>query len=374
MKYRVAILLFAGIFCCLTNCSDQTPVNKPIKIGLLIDVNSASGPEAIQAAKLYFKTHFNNNHVLIKDKLHPIELVLEDSKQIPNEAMLAARRLIYQHKVVAIIGTNISITALPAAEVAQQAKVPLISPATTLSAISQNRDFVYQLAFNDVEQGRFLAEFLYQRLKTDSAAVIYSATTPASQAVAKSFINQFSSQGGNILLQETFVFDPDECASIIEQSIDSSTKAVLLPVPYSLSKRLLEQIRLTGFDGNILGNDSWHPPDIEKENLFEGAYFSHHWHASLADSDQQNKNFVQDFHAEFQQSPNSMAALTFDAIALVIEALRKGNTKPAQIQQYLSSLQAYSGLTGTINLTNRNQLSRIPIMLRVNERKASVVE
>ncbi len=371
MGSKIILMILAGWFLCLTSCADQNPPNKPIKIGLLMDLGAHGGAEAVQAAKLYFKIHLNNNQLIIDGELFPVEFILEDTKIQPKEAMLAARRLIYQQKVVAIIGPNISITALPAAEVAQLAKVPMLSPGSTISAISQNKDFIFQLAFNDDIQGKFLADFLYQQLATDSAVVIYEVTKPASKVVAESFIKRFKTIGGTIELKETFVFEPKECFAALKQSIDSTTTAIILPLPTPYSKQILNQISHAGFKGYIIGSDAWHPPEIGNNSLFDGAYYSHHWHASLANNSQQNKNFVAAYFAEYQQLPNSMAALTYDAVSLIIQALKSGNTAPREIKLYLDSVNNYQGLTGRIDF---DKTKRLPIMLHVEEHLTKVMQ
>src|SRR5688572_26265876 len=60
-----------------------------------------------------------------------IKILLEDDQGKPEEAATAVTKLVNQDKVVAILGEVASSRTMAAAPVAQQNKIPLISPAST---------------------------------------------------------------------------------------------------------------------------------------------------------------------------------------------------------------------------------------------------
>jgi branched-chain amino acid transport system substrate-binding protein len=60
-----------------------------------------------------------------------IQLVVEDDQGRPEQAKTVVSKLINQDKVVAVLGEVASTNSLAAAPVAQEAKIPMITPSST---------------------------------------------------------------------------------------------------------------------------------------------------------------------------------------------------------------------------------------------------
>lgn len=75
---------------------------------------------------------------------YPIKLIESDNESDPTKARLAARRLIDQEKVLAIIGTSQSTTSIPIGEVAEREEVPSIGMGST-DSITQGRKWAFKI-------------------------------------------------------------------------------------------------------------------------------------------------------------------------------------------------------------------------------------
>jgi branched-chain amino acid transport system substrate-binding protein len=62
---------------------------------------------------------------------YQIELLIEDDAALPEEAIEAARSLIFNQNVVAIVGPMISRTAIPATIITEEAQIPMLLPNAT---------------------------------------------------------------------------------------------------------------------------------------------------------------------------------------------------------------------------------------------------
>ena len=70
---------------------------------------------------------------LMKDgKLHPLKIVIYDDASDETKAVLAAKKLIDEDKVTAIVGTTLSGTSLAILDTVQKAEVPLVSCAAAM--------------------------------------------------------------------------------------------------------------------------------------------------------------------------------------------------------------------------------------------------
>src|SRR5207245_1857165 len=82
-----------------------------------------------------------------------IQVVALDDQGKPEEAVLAVTKLINEDHVKAIIGEVASSRSIAAAPVAQQAKVPMISPSSTNEEVTRKGDYIFRVCFIDPFQG-----------------------------------------------------------------------------------------------------------------------------------------------------------------------------------------------------------------------------
>jgi branched-chain amino acid transport system substrate-binding protein len=102
------------------------PTGPPIKIGAIFSV---TGPGAPLGEPEKMTTE------MLKDKVNgeggvlgrPIEVIIKDSKTNPQETVIAAKSLIENDKVVAIMGTSDTPTTMAIKDLCQKAQVPLVS-------------------------------------------------------------------------------------------------------------------------------------------------------------------------------------------------------------------------------------------------------
>src|SRR5262245_28575833 len=88
-----------------------------------------------------------------------IRVVVEDDQGKPEEAQTVVTKLINSDKVVVVIGEVASSRTLAAAPVAQQAKIPMVSPSSTNPKVTQIGDYIFRTCFIDPFQGLVMAKF-----------------------------------------------------------------------------------------------------------------------------------------------------------------------------------------------------------------------
>ena len=136
-----------------------------LKIGLLMDFSSGS-TEVLRDRQRAFELaikHVNQGGGVLG---LPVSVAIGDTTADPEQAIVAARRLVEVQGVHAIVGPNASASALPVAErVIGPAAIPTISFSATspeLTAVADN-DFLFRTALSDVSQGPVLARLARER-------------------------------------------------------------------------------------------------------------------------------------------------------------------------------------------------------------------
>lgn len=146
----------------------------PLKIGLLLNFSEGATERAVERQKAFNLAvkHINAGGGVFGV---PVETAVGDSTRQPEVAVEAARRLIEEEGVHAIVGPSSSANSLPVAErVAGPAGIPLISPSATspLLTTADDNGFFFRTALADSAQGPVLARITRERGFTN-VGVIY---------------------------------------------------------------------------------------------------------------------------------------------------------------------------------------------------------
>lgn len=157
--------------------SDATvsvPKEGALRLGILLDFSGAlgeHGPIGRNAAELAARQINKAGGVLGR----PLELYFADGQTDPTASVAAARTLLENDKVHALVGAMGSASTLAIArQVTIPARIPIISPTSTAPEISQlaDDDFVFRATYSDSAQGPVLAQLVKDE-GHKSAAVIY---------------------------------------------------------------------------------------------------------------------------------------------------------------------------------------------------------
>ncbi|MBC7319962.1 ABC transporter substrate-binding protein [bacterium] len=288
-----------------------------------------------------------------------IELFVEDNQAKAEESANIARKFIEQNKVVAILGPVISSNTLAAAPIAQQSKVPLLSPTATNPRVTQVGNYIFRACFVDDFQGTVMARFartgLGKRLNT--AAILYEKTSDYSIGLAKYFKETFISLGGKIVAEESFSSGDQDFSAQLTKIKGKNPDVLYVPSYYDTAGLIIKQARELGINVPILGGDGFDSPQLAelagKENL-KNCYFSGHFFAGSKSPEV--RTFVANYKKRYNAVPDMLAALGYDAVYMLADAIKRaGKVDRDAIRDALANTKNLKLVTGTITLDeNRN--------------------
>lgn len=271
-------------------------------------------------------------------------LVVADDKNDPIEGVNAATRLIAQDQVKAIIGAVTSVVSVPVSSVAQEEGVVQISPTSTNPAVTVDKDFVFRACFIDPDQAAAMAVFASTKLKARTAAVLYQDGLYGS-LLAGTFEEAFRQAGGNVA-SFSYSGSGGDLQSVLSVIAQNPPAVLYLPGFYPQVNTVASQAREAGIRSVFLGSDGWGvgQPDV---TAIDGSYFSNHFAAD--DSRPEVRKWVERYRARYGVAPDAMAALGYDAMALLAEAVERARSDvSSQIRDALASLKNYKGASGRI--------------------------
>lgn len=287
-----------------------------------------------------------------------IKVIVEDNKGEPVESANAVRKLIDINKVDLVLGSVASSNTLASAPIAQAAKVPLLTPASTNEKVTMTGDFIFRTCFTDNFQGVVMAKFGFDTLGKRKAAIIVDNSSDYSKGLQKVFKTEFNRLGGAVI-QDNFTYTQKDTdfRSLLTKVNRAKPDVIFLPGYYSEVGLILKQARQMGMTMPILGGDGWDSPKLQELAGPQGIknnYISSHF--SPDDSDPRVQKFVKDYMKRYNEKPGAMAALGYDAILVIADALKRaGSADSASLQKALATTVGFEGVTGAITIdANRN--------------------
>ncbi len=368
MKYPALFSALLGATLFLAGCgkpaaTGSSPEAAPaVKIGLNAEITgelSAVGTSSRNAAQMLAAEINAAGGLEIAGKKHPVDLVIGDNGGKADQAASTAQRLISQNGILAMVGPNSSACAIPASAIAESLGVTMISPwstnpkTTVDAATGKPKAFVFRGCFTDLFQGRVLAKFTLDKLKAKRAAVLYDVASEAPNGQATLFKEAFEKNGGQIVAFETYTTGDRDFSAQLTKIRAANPDVLFLPAYYNDVPLIAQQARRLGLTAPFVGSDAWSTPEIVKLGGadVEGAYFCNHYSTEIATP--QAQKFVADYTAKYGQAPDDVAALTYDSLGLLLDAVKaSGKTDDRKaVRDALAAIPSYAGVTGTMRFT-----------------------
>jgi branched-chain amino acid transport system substrate-binding protein len=323
-----------------------------IKVGQFASLTGSEagfGRSSDQGTKLAVKQINAAGGVLGKQ----IELITEDNQSKDGESATAVKKLISSDKVVAILGEVASIRSLEAAPICQNFKVPQISPSSTNPKVTQIGDYIFRVCFIDPFQGTVMANFALKTLGVKQVALMTDVGSTYSVGLADYFKKAFTAQGGQIIAEQKFTKDDKDFRAQLTAIKAQNPEAIFVPGYYGQVTLIALQARELGIKVPLFGGDGWEAPELIQgpgaAEALEGCYFSTHF---SPDQDAPKiKQFVADYQKEFGATPDAMAALGYDSVLALVDAIKRANsTDGPKIRDALATLKDLDGVTGKTTL------------------------
>lgn len=375
--YLTVLSLAAG---CLPKKKDGTPgygssssgaSGGEIRIGAVFPMTgpiATYGQESMNGINLALKS-INTRRIGGKS----IRLILEDNKGEPSESANAVRKLINVDKVHMVLGSVASSNTLAGAPIAQAAKVPMLTPASTNEAVTKKGDYILRTCFSDAFQGVVLAKFARETLRKKNAVIIIDVASDYSRGLAEVFKTKFESMGGKVLPgQYTYNQGDKDFRSLIRRVKRAVPDVIFLPGYYTEVGVFLKQARQMGVSTPVLGGDGWDSPKLQElagRKGIIGNYISSHFAAD--DNDPVVKGFVSDYkNAYAGQVPGAMAALGYDALLVIANALEKtaSDLSHKSIRDALAATKDFPGVSGKITIEPDRNAKKSAVILETTSR------
>lgn len=275
----------------------------------------------------------------------PVAVIYEDDKGNPNDGVAAARKLISVDKVHVIIGAVPSSVTLAIAPIAEQSRVDLLSPASSSPKITNAGDYIFRNYPSDELEGKLVATFAFSHGYKSAALVTIS--NDYGNGLRGIFKQTYTGLGGTIPLDEIYSEGTQDFRTILSK-IKSTNPDCVFIVGYGQELgTLVRQARELGMKQQFLSTVNFY----DKQSLstggsaVEGVIFT----SPVFDPESNNptvKAFVDAYRKKYSKDPDVWSAHGYDALLLVVKAMREKGLSSDDIKEGLYSIKDFPGVSG----------------------------
>jgi branched-chain amino acid transport system substrate-binding protein len=336
------------------------------------EYGSLTGPEASfgQSSDYAIKLAVDEVNQAGGVKGKQIKLETEDDSSDSSKAGTAVKRLIDEKKVVAVLGEVASGSSIAGGQVCQAAGIPMITPSSTKTTVTQVGNDIFRVCFIDPFQSAVVARFAHDVLKANTAAIYTNESQPYSKGFSTDFKTAFEKMGGKIVLEKSYGKDDKDFRGALTAFKQQNPDVILVPGYYSDAGSIVKQAREIGITKPLLGGDGW-----DSQSLFDtggdavnGCYFSDHM--SIDNPSPTVQKFVKAFAAKYGKKPDALAALAYDAANLLFDAIKRAKAvTPADIRDAIAETKDFPGVTGSITMDADRNASKSAVIIAIKDKQ-----
>jgi branched-chain amino acid transport system substrate-binding protein len=299
-----------------------------------------------------------------------------DDQGKPEEAAVAATRLVTQDKVNLILGEVASSRSLAIAPIADLNKVPMITPTSTNPKVTKDGDktrpFVFRVCFIDPFQGTIMAKFSREQLKITNVAILRDVGNDYSVGLADFFSKKFQELGGKIVGDQSYKAGDQDFKAQLTAIKGKKPEAVYVPGYYTDVALIARQAKELGIKVPLMGGDGWDSAKLYEiaKGALDGSYFSNHY------TDEDPSPVVQEFIAKYKAAygavPDALSVLAYDAAKLAFDAMERAKdlSGPA-IAEALAATKNFPGVAGVVTLNENHDAVKSGVVLAIKGNKAT---
>jgi len=304
-----------------------------------------------------------------------VKLVVVDDRGDKVEAATAVKRLLDKDKVAVILGEVASSNSMAMAPVAEKAKTPMITHASTNPRVTKGKKYVTRACFIDPFQGAVMAKYaLDNNMKT--AVVVTDAKQDYSVGLSKAFKKAYEAAGGKVV-KTILINSGDKDFNAQVAALKQANPAIVAFTGYYPEAALMvKQARDMGVQTPFIGADGVGFPELVKigGKAAEGFMYTDHFNEAAASSPEA-KAYVEAFHKKYNKPADSMGALAADGYGMILQAMEncikagKASDDKECINTNLRSTKEYKGITGVITINENGDAVKSAVVNAVKDGK-----
>ena len=305
-----------------------------------------------------------------------LTLIFGDDAGTEKEARAVATRFATDRRILAVVGHFNSACSLAGKPIYAENGIVELSPGSTNVSVCEGSDWTFRNLYRDDFQGEFIAKYIKNVLpELQSVGVLFD-NDDYGRGLKDAFTAEAEAIGLNIVAAEAYDRDNTDFKAQLTSIKAKNPHAIFVSGLYSQAALIVKQAREAGITAQFFGADGVDSPDFLTiaGPAAEGTYLTTPF--TFGAGGEEALKVAQAFEAEFGVPPDTWAALTYDAVGMIAEAIEKTYNKDAllpenrkAIRDHLASLdtpeEGYKGITGLTYFDKNGDTLNKPAYVKV---------
>lgn len=300
---------------------------------------------------------------------HPVELIIADDESDATKCNLAVKKLIKKDHVSVIVGPTRSGETLAVVNIAEEAKVPLISCATSYKIVTpiENRKWIFKVAGSDAHVvGKM---FDYMKAHGIQKIAIMTDSSGYGASAREEFLRMAPENGITLVADERFSPQDTDLSAQMTKIRSTQPQAI---VNWSVGPT------------QILAIKSWRDLGMDSIPLFQSHGFGNLKNLELAGKaaegvllplarvnvgsllpDGQPQKavilaYTQEYVERYKEPVSSFGGHAWDSVNLALAAFKAVGPDPAKIRDFIENTKDFVGMHGIFKMSpqDHNGLSK----------------
>jgi branched-chain amino acid transport system substrate-binding protein len=297
-----------------------------------------------------------------------IEVLVQDDRSDASEAATIVTKFVTQDQVHAILGEVASSRSIAAAPIAQNAKIPMLTPSSTNPEVTKKGNFIFRSCFIDPVQGAAIAQFAAKSLNAKTAAIMVDRKNDYSTGLEKVINETFTRLGGRIVATQLYQEGDQDFNAQLTSLKGFTPEVIFVPGYYNDVGLIAKQARDKGITVPLIGGDGWDSVQLYAigGSALNGSYFTNHY--SPYDTDPKVQKFVNDYKARYNTVPDALAATAYDAAKIMFDAIkRSASLDGPAIRDALAATKDFPGVTGNVTFNENRDAVKPIVMIEIKD-------
>ena len=302
----------------------------------------------------------------------PIELIVEDDEQSPKVAVSAVNKLVYNDKVVGVIGTVNSSCTLASMEVTWEAEVPHITPISSGASITNvGNPWIARIQASDLLQAGAITRYAVEDLGLKKIAIIYQSDDYGAGAMEVIVEVLKDEYGLDPVANESFEANALDMTPQLLKVQQSGAEGLIIWTMYQQGALIARQARDMGLNIPLMGGGG-----LTNKKLCElggdavnGLVNTQTFFADKTKAAPAAAAFIEAFEKEYGRLPDSNNAMAYDSMMIMAEGLKYASPElnNKKIMEGILSVKDKPLATGTITMLPNGDANRDILLVRVTE-------
>lgn len=255
--------------------------------------------------------------------------VLEYDDKADGIETVNAFNLAVENGATAVIGSVLTGATIALADATYEVNMPQITASATAAGVtvidpedeaSEIRTNVFRSCFIDPFQGEKMADYAYNKLGANTAAILFETGNDYSEGLKAAFEEKAAELGLEVVATEAFATGDKDFKAQMTNIAAKNPDVVFCPIYYGEAGLAITQGRQVGITSTFLGGDGFGGiKDYASAEDLEGAVYC----SGYAPGTESVAQFEADYQATYGEPvPNMFAPLAYDAAMLMCNAIQ----------------------------------------------------